>query len=68
MLIAVMHNNDGRKVLVIGLQEENIEHLKNDEPIYKKLDEVVEDLPGWDLSVLGPEDMQRFIAHFGSKE
>jgi hypothetical protein len=67
MLIAVMHQKDGRKVLVIGLMDENIERLRNDKPIYKALDAVIEELPGWDLTVLGPEDMHRFIAHFGEK-
>lgn len=64
MLIAVLHEQDGRKVLVIGLMEENIARLKDDMPIYKALDEVVPELPGWDLSLLGPEDLQRFVARY----
>jgi hypothetical protein len=66
LLIAATENNNGRKLLVIGLQDENIDRLKNDEPIYKNLSRNPE-IPGleeWDITILGPEDTVRFISHF----
>ena len=74
MLIAAMTNKDGRKILVLGLEEENMRRLRNDEPIYKRLDGVpdaetsaaprVEGLEEWDVTILGPEDTARFVARF----
>lgn len=37
-LLIAAAGRDGRKLLVIGVGEENIARLLNDEPIYKKLD------------------------------
>lgn len=74
MLIAAMTADDGRKTLVLGLLAENVEKLVNDKPIYKRLDGerdssgsegvLVEGLEGWDVTILGPEDTARFVAHF----
>lgn len=65
MLIAAMERN-GRKLLVLGLEDENIRRLRNDEPIYKDLrDPGVAGLEEWDVTILGPEDTARFVAHFG---
>lgn len=75
MLIAQTSGRDGRKRLVIGLHTENVENLLNDKPIYKRLDGKdteetegvpVPDLSEWDLVILGPEDLERFVAHFGA--
>lgn len=65
MLIAATTRN-GRKLLVIGLQDENVKRLLNDEPIYKNLatDVAVPGLEEWDVTILGPEDTARFVAHF----
>lgn len=63
MLIASMMK-DGRRVLVLGLEEENVRRLRNDEPIYKDLRGTeVEGLEDWDVTILGPEDTARFIAY-----
>jgi hypothetical protein len=56
-----------RKTLIIGLEQENIKRLLNDQPIHK--DFSVDVPPGsgleeWDLIILGPEDLVRFVAHF----
>lgn len=67
MLVAVSHNKSGRKTLILGLAEENLKLLKNDQPITKDLGEI-EELKGWDLVILGPEDMVRFVAHYGKKD
>lgn len=66
MLIASFTRTDnGRKVLVIGLHDLNMIRLRNDEPIYRSLEEVSEQWKGWDLAVLGPEDLERFVVHGG---
>lgn len=65
MLIAASIPPDGKKVLFLGLQKENIEHLLNDKPIEKNLQE--EGVPGledWVIYIFGPEDTARFVAHF----
>jgi hypothetical protein len=65
MLLAAQTHGP-RKVLIIGLQQENISRLLNDQPIRKDL--AVEGVPGledWDVYVLGPEDTARFVAQFG---
>jgi hypothetical protein len=73
MLIAAAEGPDGRKRLIVGLHQENVDALANDKPIYKRLDGKDTDeteglrVPGleeWDLVVLGPEDLERFRAHF----
>ena len=66
MLIAATERN-GRKLLVLGLQDENIKRLLNDEPIYKNLggDVAVPGLEEWDVTILGPEDTARFVAQVG---
>ena len=68
MLIAATERN-GRKLLVLGLQDENMRRLANDEPIYKSLadDVAVPGLEEWDVTILGPEDTVRFVAHFGKE-
>lgn len=65
MLIAATEKK-GRKLLVLGLQDKNIKNLLNDMPIYKDLskDVVVPGLEEWDITILGPEDTIRFVAHF----
>ena len=71
MLIAATTKNDGTKLLVIGLDAENIKMLLNDMPIYKDLEINGEKIPGledWELAVLGPEDLIRFIGHYGTVE
>jgi hypothetical protein len=71
MLIAAGEGPDGRKRLFIGLHRENVERLLNDMPIVKRLDGsetdetdgvVVPGLEEWDLVILGPEDLERFLA------
>jgi hypothetical protein len=67
VLIAAAESKDGRKLLVLGLHAENIDRLKNDMPIYKRLDgkqgsTAVPGLEEWDLTILGPEDLERFVA------
>jgi hypothetical protein len=63
VLIAATKRN-GRKLLVIGLEEENVRRLLNDEPIYKDFstDVKIPELEDWDISILGPEDTVRFKA------
>jgi hypothetical protein len=67
MLIAATERG-GRKLLVLGLEDENVKRLLNDQPIYKNLatDVAVPGLEEWDVTILGPEDTVRFVAHFGS--
>jgi hypothetical protein len=62
MMIAATTTKDDRKLLILGLQDKNIELLKNDQPIYKNLaDEGVPGLEDWDVTILGPEDTERFV-------
>jgi hypothetical protein len=63
MMIAASER-DGRKVLLLGLMDENVKRLLNDEPIHKSLrdDPAVPGLEEWDVVILGPEDTARFIA------
>lgn len=71
MLIAAGTTKDGRRILYLGLQAENIDRLLNDQPIYKRLDQPPQDVPGleeWDITILGPEDTARFIAHVRPEE
>lgn len=70
MLIAATTRDDGQKLLVIGLEAENIKMLLNDQPIYKDLEIEGTPIPGleeWNLAILGPEDLIRFIGHYGIK-
>jgi hypothetical protein len=70
MLIAATERN-GRKLLVLGLMDENVKRLLNDEPIYKDLSVEPQNVPGleeWDITILGPEDTARFVAHYGASE
>jgi hypothetical protein len=63
MLLAASTREGGRRVLIVGLQRENVERLLNDMPIEKDLGvEGVPGLEGWTLYVLGPEDTARFVA------
>jgi hypothetical protein len=70
MLIAVLSDIDpnGRKRLVIGLEEENVKNLLDDFPIEKALDANprIAGLEAWTVYILGPEDTARFIATYGS--
>jgi hypothetical protein len=64
VLIAAFER-DGREHVVVGLSDENIRRLRNDEPIRKVL-EGVPGLPdGTILFILGPEDTARFVARHG---
>jgi hypothetical protein len=64
VLIAVAETKEGRRLLVLGLDEENVNRLLNDQPILSRLDEVpVPGLEEWDVTILGPEDTVRFVAH-----
>lgn len=67
MLLASLRRKDGKRVLVVGLQERNMELLRNDAPIARRLDgsdggTTIEGLEDWVLFVLGPEDTARFVA------
>jgi hypothetical protein len=65
VLIAAVTQRDGRKLLVLGLVQENIDRLLDDRPIRRPLDESgVLGFDGWDVSILGPEDTARFLAQF----
>lgn len=67
MLIAASIEGD-KKVLFLGLQQENIERLLNDMPIEKDLgEEGVPGLEGWKVYIFGPEDTARFVAEFGRR-
>jgi hypothetical protein len=64
MLIAVDEHN---KKLILGLHDDNIALLKNDRPIMKYLgdeDGMPVELADWSVVILGPEDVERFVAHF----
>lgn len=68
MLMAVTTAENGKKRLILGLEEENIKRLLGDEPILKNMEEEgVEGLEEWEIAILGPEDTTRFVAHFGVK-
>lgn len=65
-MIATTHDDEGRSILVLGFDAENMRRLANDEPIFHDLRELgVPGLENWVLVVLGHEDMVRFIAEFG---
>jgi hypothetical protein len=62
-MLAASTTEDGRRLLILGLEDENIRRLVGDQPIYKNLaDEGVPGLEEWDVTILGPEDTARFIA------
>jgi hypothetical protein len=66
VILATSTTREGKQLLVLGLQQENIDRLLNDEPIWKDLDK--EDIPGlegWAVTILGPEDTVRFMAAAG---
>lgn len=69
MLIAVTTDEtSGMRRLVLGLEEENIKRLLDDQPILKNLGETgVKQLEGWEITILGPEDTVRFVTHYGVK-
>jgi hypothetical protein len=67
MLLASSTGKDGRKLLIVGLQQENITRLLDDMPIRKSLD-IVSGLEDWDLFVLGPEDLVRFAAQVAEED
>jgi hypothetical protein len=59
-----------RNTLVIGLEQDNIKQLLNDRPIKKDFSTDIppgSGLEDWDLIILGPEDLVRFVAHYGLK-
>lgn len=64
MLKVVVNKNAGRKLLVLGLDGENIRRLQNDEPILFDGSEI--GLDGWEVSIVGGEDYNRAVAHFGA--
>ena len=67
MLIATARGGDGRRMLVIGLEQENIKRLLDDQPIQKDMGaEGVSELAEWDVTILGPEDTVRFVAAVGT--
>jgi hypothetical protein len=67
VLIAVDEQN---KRLIVGLHADNVERLRNDQPIEKKLGETpglreaAPELAEWTLFILGPEDLERFVARY----
>lgn len=68
MLIAV---DDANKKLILGLHKENVERLLNDMPIEKDLGKeqgMPAELAEWTVYILGPEDLTRFVAHFGVED
>jgi len=67
MLIAASIQ-EGKKILFLGLQQENIDRLLNDMPIEKQLgDEGVPGLEEWTVYIFGPEDTARFVAEYGKR-
>ena len=62
MLIAQISQEDGSKLLLLGLMEENVKRLLDDRPILKQLEA---ELEGWSVCIMGPEDTARFIARVG---
>lgn len=63
MVIAAGPTKDGRQVLILGLEEENVKRLLAGQPISKNLmEEGVPGLEGWDIAILGPEDTVQFMA------
>jgi hypothetical protein len=68
MLIAKGDKPDGGKMLFVGLEETNMRKLAGDQPIYKTLGEIIPELDGWTLVIMGPEDMARFVATFGKDD
>lgn len=66
MLLAVGDGRDG-KILIVGLEEENINRLKNDQPIEKDLSAIIPQLKDWTLYILGPEDTERFTQQYATK-
>jgi hypothetical protein len=65
LLIAVLESKEGKKILVLGLEQKQIDRLVDDRPIHKDLgEEGVTGLEDWDLMILGPEDCVRFVAQF----
>lgn len=64
MLIAALTKEDGRRLLVLGLMDGNVTRLVNDQPILKNLGDGGEGIVGleeWDVTILGPEDIQRWM-------
>jgi hypothetical protein len=64
MLLAAFAK-EGREYLVVGLEDDNIRKLRNDEPIERRLEGIPGIADGTMLVVLGPEDTARFVARFG---
>jgi hypothetical protein len=68
LLIAVDETN---KRLILGLHRSNIDKLLNDMPIEKRLGRekgMPAELAAWTVYILGPEDLARFVAHFGVED
>lgn len=65
MMIAVISQEESRKLLVLGLMDENIKRLLDDRPIFKDLEAAALELEGWSVCILGPEDTARFVAQVG---
>lgn len=82
MMISSASSRDGkRRVLMLGLDAENIARLLAGRPIVKQLDGaphplvdraedgvLVPGLENWDLVILGPSDMADFVARVESGE
>lgn len=64
MLVSVM-TSEKSKMLILGLTDLNMKRLLDDEPIQKSLGDYSDELKGWELSILGPEDTVRFMAQTG---
>lgn len=66
MLLAITGTKSGKRMLIVGLVEENVERLQNDEPILVNFEgEGITELKEWEMTIFGPEDTARFLAQFG---
>jgi hypothetical protein len=61
MLIASATTKRQRKLLILGLERENVGQLLTGKPVYQHLGQV-RGLEGWDVTILGPTDTSRFVA------
>jgi hypothetical protein len=64
VILASSHpSSDGRRKLFVGLSDVNVERLVDGQPIQKPLDAYGVD--GWDVVVMGPNDVRAFCAATG---
>lgn len=65
MMIASATTGTGRRLLILGLDAENMERLDG-EPIWKRFDgesgALVSGLEDWDVMILGPSHLDEFKA------